>query len=427
MVKPLPLVLLAALVLALGGRADAGDPEPPLVVHEWGTFTSMQGSDGIGLEGLHHEEEGLPDFVYSRTEVRECPLRSYGYKGLEMPVERVTEKMETPVIYFHTDVPRRVQVRVDFVDGLLTQWYPVSDRLGPPELDCTAGPLDLTTVERSFLSWDLELVPASAGVPAGIPTVSPHDPWAYAREVDCASVRTMPREAPERMGPTESEQYVFYRGLGTFSLPVRVETKSDAQGTLVYDGDQPLESVYVLRAYPNGSIGMLRLGTVHPGERREFDLNSVKALPNGRALQDVYAKELVARGLFADEARAMVRTWSRQWFTSEGTRVLYVVPRELTDRVLPLTITPTPDALVRVLVGRLEFLTPETESEVREALANLQADTEALRTAATARLERLGRFLEPHLRRVLSTAEDETVRTAAEALLADLAAETGPR
>jgi hypothetical protein len=34
-------------------------------LHEWGTFTTVAGSDGVLLEGLQREEERLPPFVYS--------------------------------------------------------------------------------------------------------------------------------------------------------------------------------------------------------------------------------------------------------------------------------------------------------------------------------------------------------------------------
>src|SRR5262245_6789589 len=149
----------AAFALGIAGaQAPPATAADKLVVHEWGTFTSVQGSNGIGLEGLQHEEERLPAFVYSRTKVRDCPLRKYGYKGLEVPVESVTQKMETPVIYFHTTRARTLDVRVDFVKGLLTQWFPVSDRLGPAEGEPSQGRLDLKTIDRSFLSWKIELL-----------------------------------------------------------------------------------------------------------------------------------------------------------------------------------------------------------------------------------------------------------------------------
>jgi hypothetical protein len=34
-------------------------------LHEWGTFTTVSGSDGVLLEGLQREEEQLPPFVHS--------------------------------------------------------------------------------------------------------------------------------------------------------------------------------------------------------------------------------------------------------------------------------------------------------------------------------------------------------------------------
>src|SRR5262245_45151402 len=106
------LSIAGALVLGAHARAEepAAVPADPLVVHEWGTFTSMTGADGVGLDGLQHEEEGLPFFVYSRSKVRACPLRSHGYKGLEVPVGNVTHKMETPVLYVHTKKARALRV-----------------------------------------------------------------------------------------------------------------------------------------------------------------------------------------------------------------------------------------------------------------------------------------------------------------------------
>ena len=73
------LAVAAAAAAAAAGAGLAGDaaprPRAPFTVHEWGTFTSMQGADGVALEGLSREEETLPAFVYSRTKVRDCPLR----------------------------------------------------------------------------------------------------------------------------------------------------------------------------------------------------------------------------------------------------------------------------------------------------------------------------------------------------------------
>ena len=225
------LVVSTALALAFLPLADPRADEPmnarPYVVHEWGTFTAMQGSDGVGLDGLQHEEEALPKFVYSRREVRECPLREYGYKGLEVDVKKVSKKMETPVIYFYSDDPLRVRTRVCFNRGLLTQWYPVSDLLGPAEGQPDDGPLDMRSVEKSVLEWEIDVLAKGEGE-GDEPWVADDDPWAFARIPRSNMIRTVPRVKP-RIGPTESERFIFYRGLGQFNLPLALGTDQDVE------------------------------------------------------------------------------------------------------------------------------------------------------------------------------------------------------
>src|SRR5262245_9138573 len=57
----------AAAAKPTDNAAAAGDPKPSdLVVHEWGTFLGMNGSDGGALDGMYHEEHALPSFVHTR-------------------------------------------------------------------------------------------------------------------------------------------------------------------------------------------------------------------------------------------------------------------------------------------------------------------------------------------------------------------------
>ena len=88
----------------------------------------------------------------------------------------------------------------------------------------------------------------------------------------------------------------------------------------------------------------------------------------------------------------MVKTWESAWFGDDGTRVLYVLPNGWTDRTLPLNITPTPDTLVRVMVGRHDVLTPEREQEI-DALVKKSKGTD--KKAAEDALAKLGRFAAP--------------------------------
>jgi hypothetical protein len=388
----------------------------------------MQGSDGVNLEGLQWEEERLPSFVHSLTrfdeQARAEPLLQ---KKLARPVRRVTQKMETPVIYFHTKTRRKVKVEVEFRHGLMTQWYPVADRVWPwpsqlprrPQGQEEGGqaPFDLTKVGRSRLSWNIELIPLSAGLPAGIPAVPADDIWQFAREVRAASVRTIPREDSDL--PAQAERYLFYRGLGTFALPYRV-TAARRGAAAFHNGDK--HSIPFAVAMEVGSLGgrMKVLGSIKARSGVKFALHQqpfVEARAFVRDITTLTIKVLHRQGLGVDEATAMVRTWSRQWFTSHGHRVMYVLPRPRVDELLPLAITPAPDKVVRVLVGRLEYLTPEVEAAVeRDLLARLSADAEE-RKRAEAGLAALGRFLEPKVRRILNKTENQDVRKSGNELL----------
>src|SRR4030095_12933307 len=79
-------------------------------------------------------------------------------------------------------------------------------------------------------------------------------------------------------------------------------------------------------------------------------------------------RALIDAGLYEKEARAMVSTWMDQWFAEEGTRVLYLLPRAWTDRTLPLQVSPQPDSVVRVMVGRAELIMPSVDRDLRKQI-----------------------------------------------------------
>jgi hypothetical protein len=121
--------------------------------------------------------------------------------------------------------------------------------------------------------------------------------------------------------------------------------------------------------------------------------------------------------LYEKEARAMVKTWRSNWFGEEGTRLLYLLPQKQTDDILPLRVTPKPDAVVRTMVGRLELLTPAQEARIEKLIGQLGAPGPAEREDATRQLAGLGRFAEPSLQRVLKTSQDPETRARAKELV----------
>ena len=99
--------------------ADDSQKASDLVVHEWGTFLGMNGSDGTALDGMYHEEHALPAFVHGRAP-RSAPAAG-----------RCSSRARRPVIYFYTPRPVQVRVGVDFPQGIWTQWYPQAARGQP--------------------------------------------------------------------------------------------------------------------------------------------------------------------------------------------------------------------------------------------------------------------------------------------------------
>jgi len=370
------------------------DPMAPadLIVHEWGTFTSVGSSTGALMEGLHHEEEPLPAFVHGRGAAAGGPVMPGGMKSMETQPARVTQKLETPVLYFYGAAPAGVRVRVDFPSGVVSEWFPDAAGFGPA-LGTVAVPA------AGFMEWRGALAPGAT--PADFPVVAPEDIWAPSRQV--ASV-------PVAIG-TEKEQFIFYRGLGAFELPMNITIDASDRITLENRSSDTSPAVFLLRVHPGGGaiidLGQLQGGGLIPnvpcpigGKEHDLDVYVADA-------QTRIAGALERTGLTPDEARAMVNTWSRSYFKSEGLRVLYVVPRAWTDQLLPLTIEPTPRAVVRTLVGRVELLTPTDE---RALLATVtDATTRAL--APTDVINALGRLAEPKLRRALELSTDASVRS----------------
>jgi hypothetical protein len=115
----------------------------------------------------------------------------------------------------------------------------------------------------------------------------------------------------------------------------------------------------------------------------------------------------------------MVETWRDSWF-EEGTRLLYIVPPAAVDAILPLRVTPAPEGVVRVFVGRLEVFTPATLDDVERAIRSTDLKT----------LIKYGRFVDPivgaiQARGGLGTDEDQRRIDAALRLVA--AADTPER
>jgi hypothetical protein len=284
----------------------------------------------------------------------------------------------------------QASVEVDFPKGWITEWYP----------HAAAPPDQLEGKRKKFfgqdggetIRWNIRLQP---GESARFPRENGENPYYFARETDSVPLQTA-FDLPENQsaepfrggGVTQREKFLFYRGVGTFAPPVTVQAIGGGKVRVVNAAGGKVSGL-VLLTVRNGKIGFRTLSDLETGG------NTVTALPESTVTPDelgsVVEKGLIAAGLYEREAKAMVKTWTHAWFKEEGARLLYVLPQARTEELLPIAVSPQPTEVVRVIVGRHDFLTPEQESIADQQLARVRSAQIALQEAE-AELAKLGRF-----------------------------------
>jgi len=424
------------------------------VVHEWGTFTTVQGSDGVILDGLSHDEKDLPEFVHD--------LRKGRY-GRNMAVRGI--KMETPVVYFYAPEPRSVSLRVDFPRGVVTQFYPMPGKVNYRDYLWDANEekyvhvdTPITELKNGFIEWGhpeyLHVSTLKVLAPTDtstLPKVADDDPWRFSREVDANTVRVCGvKSGSEKMirgeAEYEYEKCLFYRGLGDFPQPVTFVCSNEIATDIDVTLDLSITPVEKGTEIHGVTLVWVRGGkaAIHVLDKVDEPLSlkgmSLPLLPIAEAVQKLRrftTLSLTASGLYPKESEAMVNTWAESWFHTEGLRALYLVPKAVIDRELPLSVKgfgawvmttdhkgepciaqdpktlnqlTQPPTIVRTFVGRAELLSPQQEAEI-ERNVRLWASGEAKNVIeAKAALTRWGRLSVPYIRRVEALTTDLKVK-----------------
>ena len=371
-------------------------------VHEWGTYTSLVGADGSLQQGMFGEDEPLPSFVHNfadgwRNTATPPPTRPTPKPPVnpcpgapKVPCEflidqTITQKMETPVVYFYSDEPMPAKFSVAFPGGIISQSFPNATRWLP-----IAKPG--VPFEDGSVSYDIQILKGEENSTA-IPPVNQDNIYSHARNVASNIIRV----------GRETERFVFYRGLGNFHSDLLPSSEGGAL-KLENRGSNTIPSVFLLNTDGNGRGNILSLGQMPSGEARSISSQSIALLkaspaadffPTARALlQDA----LLNAGLFTDEATAMLDTWEHGYLKTPGLRVLYVLNPQEVERILPANVSPKPDTFARAFIGRLEVLLDTQEAMI---LQQIQEQKENFS------LETLGRMAYPTLLRLRERARAE--------------------
>lgn len=369
------LILICLISVSRGLFSEVRPVFSGLTVHEWGTFTSIAGSDGQAVVWWPLTGGAdLPGFVEHFRDAR----FKFNLEG--------TVRMETPVIYFYSSREQNVSVSVRFTKGVITEWYPHASRVQPVETLNDWSLSDAAHADGS-IAWDaLTLAPD----PGSEEFLSDETASHYYAARQTTSTPLIVRTATGE----QREKFLFYRGVSMLQPPVAATVFSDAspenaRSTIHVENlaNEPVPTSILFER--RGDRLSFR---IYDGFSGQATFQSPESTGSLDQLCGDLEQILISQGLFANEAHAMVETWRDSWF-EEGSRLLYIVPQEFVNSVLPLTINPAPAQIVRVFVGRMELVTPATQVAVSRAITSHDKAT----------LARYGRFLEPILQTMLKT------------------------
>ena len=375
------ILVSIALVFASAISAHA-----QLVVHEWGTFTSLQDETSRAIGGINTDDEPVPQFVHRAINLIQ-PADDPG-KGIPPNNPEVTMRLETPVMYFHLPPGiknQTVDVSVAFNGGWLTEYYPNADAIEP---DLTSGDSirNLTSNTIGHLRWPAVRI----GVPGDAPQTN--DPvWTSPRDVRCDAVRV----------GSESERFLFYRGVGHLDSPLCVSHVRDAVNDLAITNRSSLpdtdpHQLWLVDVRSDGRLAWRHADPTPVG----FSADAIATVSSrfadadygdGLSLRKELSDALVSRGLFCDEADALLNTWQQSYFKNPGLRLFFLTNPAWTDQVLPLHIT-RGAKITRVMVGRIELETQRQLDLMQEMADRPPLDLNISLKSAHPEYEQLGRF-----------------------------------
>jgi hypothetical protein len=350
----------------VAAQNDKPTTQNELVVHEWGTFTSLQDPDGQSVVGINTDDEPVPSFVHHHPR----GLLSRPNPGLPLALGKsipmvhpdVDMRMETPVMYFYPSKHEPVtslDVRVDFHGGWLTEFYPKADVTAPgiEQIDFVHNKVKRTHTRIGRLKSDttgsLVWKNLKIGKAGAFPKTD--DPiWTTPRKVN---------SAPVSMPNGESEQYLFYRGVGNLQSPLQIiRDRKTQQLQIKRRHPIDIQTLWLVDVRADGQVAFRRLSKGGTQTQGDFEAKAY-APRNLEKLRQNMHRALVTDGLYEDEAWAMLNTWQHAYFQTPGMRLFYLLPQAWTDRILPLTLS-KPATVKRTMVGRIELIRPSQEQSL---------------------------------------------------------------
>lgn len=303
------------------GLEDAGNFE----VHEWGLFQVHTAGEDVATT------EGLAAGVLAGPE-RTLRNQAEALEG--------TMLLEKPVLYFHLhqESPVTVDVAVSMVGSEVVEHYPPAD------------------VQAARVRWQrVQLRPNNCD--------SPHFPMVHHDRDEMAG-----GDAPEinelvHYATADGAcldyhgieyDHLFYRLAGRSpQLPLQVVRTPD--GAVQIRWLQPgvdMGAAFRVRRRD----GVLFSGEVIPFMADQVELPRPDSHEHTVAARTWFGRVAGAIGLSEDEVRVFAAAWDDELFADEGDdrdSVVFFLPPDLVQTIVPLEVTPTPARTVRVMALRI--------------------------------------------------------------------------
>jgi hypothetical protein len=122
--------------------------------------------------------------------------------------------------------------------------------------------------------------------------------------------------------------------------------------------------------------------------------------------------------LYEDEANSLVEIWKKDLFQAEGLTCFYRIPKEEYDRLLPLTLNPRPEKLVRIGLIHQKITDSSIAEKVTQLVKRMDDDNFPVREKAQEDLEHMGRKIYASLKRLQKLPQSAEVKRRLDALLA---------
>jgi len=311
-------------------------------------------------------------------------------------------------------------VRVRCPEGILTQWWPNATKV-TPVMPTDGENQKMPELKNGILEWNWVAVSPNVAKP-DFRQVGKHPWWGIARETDSAVVRVKGGE----------EKFLFYRGAARLKSELHVNIQSDTNADTAEDKvdkadkadkagatfsldpatpDQPVRHVFTMNVPEEGTPKIGYTKEVASSGATPEPLDSVDAAVA------ILRSVLLDEGLYEKEADGMIKIWREGMFETPGLRAMYLMERKTLDAFLPLTIQPAPDEIERVMLVRIECLTPEREARILELLKQLGAENYRDRGSAQKKLMEVGRVGQALMRKFYDNTEDPEIRMRLKAVL----------